>query len=75
MGMSEILVFTVKELEVAVRTMKDKIALGTDGIPSEVLKAVFRQKPELLLKTCNGCLTWAVFCNLQSLEDNAHGDN
>ena len=43
-------------MELSVSTMKDKKAPCPYGIPSEVLKTVFSQKPELLLKMCNACL-------------------
>ena len=37
----------------AVRTMKVRKALGFGRIPSELLKAVLRQKQELVLKIYN----------------------
>lgn len=53
--------FTFRELEEAVRAMKGKKAPGPDGIPTEVLKAVFRYFPHLLLDMYNACLTSGVF--------------
>ena len=53
--------FTMGELEEAVLTMKNRKAPGPDGIPAEVYKLVFRQRPELLLEAFNACLKEGIF--------------
>ena len=50
--------FTLVELRRAVYLLKNKKAPGSDGFPAEVLKAVARSHPELLLRMyleCLGC--------------------
>ena len=63
--------FTVKELELAVSTIKDRKVTGPDGILSDVLKVVFCQKPELLLKITQRLLD--IGGVLRSLEDSTPG--
>lgn len=53
--------FSVRELEQAARTLRNKKAPGPDGIPSEVLKHVIQHRPSLLLNAYNSCLTAGVF--------------
>ena len=57
-NVADILIFTADELELVERTMKVRKA-DPNGIRSEVLKAVFCQKPKLLLKMYNAWLTSA----------------
>lgn len=60
-GTNDFTLFSLEELENAVLGMKNKKAPGPDGIPSEVLKAVFQYNPHLLLDMYNACLTTGVF--------------
>ena len=53
--------FSVKELEQAVLSMKNKKAPGPDGIPAEVYKLVFQHRPDLLLGAFNACLKEGIF--------------
>ncbi|XP_033229068.1 uncharacterized protein LOC117180687 [Belonocnema kinseyi] len=48
--------FTEEELIIAVTSLKNKKASGPDGIPAEVLKAVARVCPQILLYMMNACL-------------------
>lgn len=57
----DIPLFNNEELEKAVKSMRNKRAPGPDGIPSEVLKAVFRLSPHLMLDMYNACLKAGVF--------------
>lgn len=57
----EFQLFTLDELDGAVRQMKDRKAPGPDGIPNEVLKLVFQLCPHVLLTVFNACLKVGVF--------------
>lgn len=57
----EIPLFSLEELERAIQTLKTKRAPGPDGIPNEVLKEVFKQNPDLLLKMYNKSLEQGIF--------------
>lgn len=59
--LEEFPLFNHEELEKAVMSMKNKKAPGPDGIPSEVLKLVARQRPCLLLDMYNACLKNGIF--------------
>lgn len=58
---SDLRPFTVDELKLAARTLKNKKAPGPDGIPAEVLKEIADTHPEMLLKMYNSCLTEGIF--------------
>lgn len=60
-GEMEFPLFTAEELEKAVLSMKTKKAPGPDGIPTEVMKAVYHNSPHLLLRMYNACLAAGVF--------------
>lgn len=51
----------MKKLEEAILTMKNKKAVGPDGIPTKVYKLVFDQRPDLLLSPFNACLKEHIF--------------
>lgn len=53
--------FTIEELQNAVRTMKNNKAPGPDGIPVEALKVAVRHCPHLLLDMYNSCLKMGSF--------------
>ena len=53
--------FTEAELRRAAGALKNKKAPGPDGLPAEVLKAVARSHPDLLLNMYNSCLRAGVF--------------
>ncbi|XP_053960468.1 uncharacterized protein LOC128864739 [Anastrepha ludens] len=48
--------FTVEELKAAAATLKNNKAPGPDGIPSEVLKVIANERPQVLLNMYNVCL-------------------
>lgn len=48
--------FTMKDLEEAVLSMKNEKMLGADGIPTEVYKLVFRHQSDLHTARCVQCL-------------------
>ena len=52
---------TEAELRRAAGALKNKKAPGPDGLPAEVLKAVARSHPDLLLNMYNSCLRAGVF--------------
>lgn len=52
----EVPLFTVEELRSAAGSLQSKKAPGPDGIPPEVMKAVARSCPQLLLNMYNCCL-------------------
>lgn len=53
--------FTAEELKAAASTLKNNKAPGPDGIPSEVLKIVANQRPQVLLEIFNVCLSEGIF--------------
>lgn len=53
--------FTNEELTSAARTLKTGKAPGPDGVPAEVLQAVAAERPSMLLRMYNACLTEGVF--------------
>ena len=53
--------FTKEELEMAVRRLKTKRALGPDGIPAEALKLLVSESPEILLNVFNSAVKKGVF--------------
>lgn len=53
--------FTETELKFAARALKNKKTPGPDGIPSEILKIIAEEKPQLLLRMYNCCLQEGVF--------------
>lgn len=53
--------FSVEELIKATNSMRNRKAPGPDGIPSEVLKILARERPQLLLTMYNACLTQGIF--------------
>lgn len=57
----EVPLFSVVELERTILSMKNNKAPGPDGIPSEILKIVFQQAPNLLLGMYNTCLLEGLF--------------
>ncbi|XP_054280004.1 uncharacterized protein LOC128998059 [Macrosteles quadrilineatus] len=57
----DIPLFSIKELESSVLSLKNRKAPGPDGIPSEALKKVFSVNPLLLLRMYNTCLCEGVF--------------
>lgn len=57
----EVPLFTLEELDMAIKSLKSRKAPGPDGIPSEVLKVVSQVNPELLLNMYNTCLSSGVF--------------
>ncbi|XP_054280709.1 uncharacterized protein LOC128998547 [Macrosteles quadrilineatus] len=57
----DIPLFSIKELESSVLSLKNRKAPGPDGIPSEALKEVFSVNPLLLLRMYNTCLCEGVF--------------
>ena len=57
----DIRAFTKAELGIAIRSLKSGKALGPDGIPVEVLKAIASRSPETLLDVYNVFLREGVF--------------
>lgn len=57
----ELPIFSLKELEVVIQTLKARRAPGPVGIPSEVLKEVFKLNPDLLLNIYYASLEGGVF--------------
>jgi hypothetical protein len=53
--------FNMEELEKADSSMKRKKATGSDEIPGEIIKLVFQEKPDLLLKVYNASLVEGLF--------------
>ncbi|XP_043063330.1 uncharacterized protein LOC122319742 [Drosophila ficusphila] len=53
--------FTVDELLKAAKTLKRKKAPGPDNIPSEVLKVIAENRPQILLDMYNACITSGTF--------------
>ena len=45
--------FTQNELETAAKHMKNNKAPGLDGTPSEIMKIIAEDRPEVLLKMFN----------------------
>ena len=60
---AEIPIFSEDELILAADSLQTEKAPGPDGIPAEVLKAVARTHPQLLLCMFNICLRAGVFCS------------
>lgn len=58
---SDMTPFTVDELMLAARKLKNRKAPGPDGIPAEVLKEIAGTHPELLLNMYNSCLREGIF--------------
>ena len=52
----EVLVFQMTELKLAAKRLVPGKAPGPDGIPNEVLRAIIREKPQLILDLLNTCL-------------------
>lgn len=50
----------LSELRLSMRGQECQKALEHDGVPSEVLKTVFRYKLDLLLSDFNGCMKASV---------------
>lgn len=55
-------VFTREELTSAASLMKTGKAPGPDGVPSEILRLMVIQRPQILLDLYNTCLTTGTFC-------------
>lgn len=53
--------FSIQELQTAAQSLKNNKAPGPDGIPTEVIKVIAAQRPEILLKMYNTCLEEGVF--------------
>ena len=53
--------FTIAELKPAACSLKNKKAPGPDGIPTEVIKEIAQNRPEMLLKMYNSCLKEGIF--------------
>lgn len=53
--------FTPEELSLAVGTLKAGKAPGPDGIPTEVLRVIAKERPNVLLNMYNACLLEGVF--------------
>ena len=52
----EVPLFQMSELKLAVKRLVSGKAPGPDGIPNEVLSAIIRKKPQLILDLLNTCL-------------------
>lgn len=59
--MEEIPEFSQAELEIAVRSLKNKKAAGPDGIPGEAIKSAAAACPQMMLHMYNTCLREGVF--------------
>ena len=60
-GSIEVPKFSERELSTAVKSMKNGKAPGPDGLPAELLKAIARTQPSLLLDMFNSCLRSGIF--------------
>ena len=65
---SECPLFSDDELQLAIKSSKNKKAPGPDGIPSEVLKVIARYNPSLLLHMYNTCLRVGIFPSRWKME-------
>lgn len=58
---SNIRLFSIEELQTAARSLKNNKAPGPDGIPSEVIKEIAANRPNILLRMYNSCLREGIF--------------
>ena len=52
----EVPLFQMSELKLAAKGLDSGKAPGPDGIPNEILRAIMREKPQLILDLLNTCL-------------------
>lgn len=48
--------FTIEELQMTAKSLKDDTAPGPDGIPNIIIKQVVRVYPQIMLRAFNACL-------------------
>uniref|UniRef100_A0A6M2DQW1 Putative 115 kDa protein in type-1 retrotransposable element n=1 Tax=Xenopsylla cheopis TaxID=163159 RepID=A0A6M2DQW1_XENCH len=67
---NEVPMFTIPELQYAAKTIKLGKAPGPDGIPTQVIKMIAQEFPDILLNVYNACLdtlTFPAVCKRQRL--------
>lgn len=58
---TQLIPFTIQELQDAPKSLQNNKAPGPNGIPAEVLKELALKRPVVLLKMYNSCLEEGIF--------------